>query len=82
MNLHAFACNRSVFNVLFKETSMDRLIRWPELRRQLGGDSSPTRTTIWRWQRAGKFPKCRRIQGISVWIQSEIDAWIENVKVA
>ena len=33
--------------------------------------------TLWRWERAGKFPKRVQLGGNSVgWIESEIDAWV------
>ena len=32
--------------------------------------------TLWAWMRKGKFPRARSIGGKSVWIESEIEAWI------
>jgi prophage regulatory protein len=33
--------------------------------------------TIWKWMRAGKFPRARQIGDLkSVWIESEVEAWI------
>lgn len=36
-----------------------------------------SRSTIWRWERAGKFPKRRQIsRGRVGWLASEIDAFL------
>ena len=35
-----------------------------------------TYSSIWDWMRAGKFPRARALGGKTVWIKSEIDAWI------
>ena len=36
------------------------------------------RTTVWRKEREGTFPKRRRITGTTIgWLESEIDEWIE-----
>ena len=36
------------------------------------------RTTVWRKEREGTFPKRRRITGSTIgWLESEIDEWIE-----
>jgi prophage regulatory protein len=53
----------------------DRIIRKPELL-EITGVSHPT---IWRWEKAGKFPK-RLILGpnSSGWLESEVQGWIEN----
>jgi predicted DNA-binding transcriptional regulator AlpA len=32
--------------------------------------------TIWAWMRAGKFPRARVVGGKSMWIGSEVDAWL------
>ena len=32
--------------------------------------------TLWAWMRKGEFPRARSIGGKSVWIESEIEAWI------
>ena len=55
------------------ETSPDRFLREPEVRRLTG----LSRTTRWRLERAGKFPRRRRISENAVaWAASEINAWI------
>lgn len=37
------------------------------------------RTTIWRWEKAGNFPRSRLIGGRRVWIASEIQDWLAVV---
>ena len=42
-----------------------------------------SRTSMWRLERAGTFPKRRQIVGSRIcWIESEIDDWILNRPVA
>ena len=51
----------------------DRFLREPEVRRITG----LSRTTRWRLERAGKFPRRRRISDNAVaWSAAEINAWI------
>ena len=45
------------------------------LSEKLGGVSP---VTLWRWIRDGKFPPGSKLSGkISVWKESDVDAWIE-----
>ncbi len=37
--------------------------------------------TIWTWMRAGTFPRSRIVGGKSMWLSSEIDAWIADLPV-
>jgi predicted DNA-binding transcriptional regulator AlpA len=37
--------------------------------------------TIWTWQRAGLFPRSRIVGGKSMWLASEIDAWLSTLPV-
>jgi predicted DNA-binding transcriptional regulator AlpA len=42
--------------------------------------------TIWKWMRAGKFPRARMIGAAkghnkSVWLSTEIEAWLIGLKV-
>lgn len=54
-------------------TKPDRILRWPELQ-QITGYS---RTTIWRLEQEGKFPKRRQIGANMVgWISSEVSQWL------
>lgn len=49
-----------------------RIIRKPELQAMVGLSD----TTIWRLERAGRFPKRVQLGGNSVgWIDSEVDEW-------
>lgn len=51
----------------------DRFMREPEVAQVTG----LSRTTRWRLERAGKFPRRRRISANAVaWLQSEVEAWI------
>jgi prophage regulatory protein len=50
-----------------------QIIRFPELRRRV----ALSRTTIWRLEAAGRFPRRRRLSERSVgWILSEVEAWL------
>ena len=31
---------------------------------------------IWAWMRAGTFPRSRAVQGRSMWLSTEIEAWM------
>jgi prophage regulatory protein len=35
--------------------------------------------TIWLWMRQGKFPRSRIVGGKSMWISSEIEAWLAEL---
>jgi predicted DNA-binding transcriptional regulator AlpA len=35
-----------------------------------------TYPTVWAWMRAGKFPRARIVGGKSMWLSSEVDAWV------
>lgn len=53
-----------------------RFVREREVRLMAGGISH---STLWRWEREGKFPKRRRLGKNSVgWLQDEIEDWINN----
>jgi prophage regulatory protein len=54
-------------------TTEERIIRKPELLSKIGLADA----TIWRLERAGKFPRRIKLGGNSVgWFESEIDAWL------
>lgn len=36
--------------------------------------------TIWRWERAGKFPRHLAIYGRNYWLLSEVEAWVFSQK--
>ena len=55
------------------EVTSDRFLRETEVRHITG----LSRTTRWRLERTGKFPRRRRISHNAVaWLASEINAWI------
>jgi predicted DNA-binding transcriptional regulator AlpA len=37
-----------------------------------------TGPTLWNWSRAGKFPAPRYIGSRTVWIEAEVDAWMQS----
>ena len=50
-----------------------RLLRFPAVRERTG----LSRSTIWRLERRGTFPKHRRISANAVaWLEHEVNAWI------
>ncbi len=50
-----------------------RLLRFPAVRERTG----LSRSTIWRLERRGEFPRHRRISPNAVaWVEREIDDWI------
>jgi prophage regulatory protein len=55
---------------------MAQLLRFPGVQVKTGGLS---RTTIWRLEREGLFPKRRLLTGkIVAWDEAEIDDWIKS----
>jgi predicted DNA-binding transcriptional regulator AlpA len=40
-----------------------------------------TYPTIWLWMREGRFPRSRAVGGKSMWLASEIDAWVAALPV-
>jgi predicted DNA-binding transcriptional regulator AlpA len=40
-----------------------------------------TYATIWQMMRDGKFPRSRIVGGKSMWLSSEIDAWIAGLPI-
>jgi predicted DNA-binding transcriptional regulator AlpA len=37
--------------------------------------------TIWLWMQRGKFPRSRVVGGKSMWLSTEVDAWLANLPV-
>ena len=61
-----------------EETSSERPAGLPKLLDKaevcaIAGASFPT---IWAWMRAGTFPRSRAVQGRSMWLSTEIEAWM------
>lgn len=51
------------------------ILRTPTVQERLGGI---TRSTLWRWVKAGRFPKPVQLGPQAVgWLEHEIDAWLE-----
>lgn len=55
----------------------ERLLSKAEVCRIVGA----TFPTIWAWQRGGRFPRSRSVGGKSMWLSSEIDAWMQALPV-
>ena len=59
--------------------STERFVRQTEVCERTG----LARTTIWRLERAGKFPGRRRVTDSSVaWLESELTEWIASRPMA
>ena len=57
----------------------ERFIREPEINRITG----LSRTTRWRLERTGRFPRKRKLSDNAVgWLASEIEAWMAERVVA
>jgi predicted DNA-binding transcriptional regulator AlpA len=54
------------------------LLRKSEVLRRAGGVSFPA---VHRWMCEGKFPRSRQVGGLSMWLSTEIDAWIAGLPV-
>jgi prophage regulatory protein len=66
------ACRR-VHEILTKNGAKPvRLISREEVVARVG----LTYPTIWKWMRAGKFPRSRQNGGRSSWVESEVDLYI------
>lgn len=53
----------------------DRLLRIDEVMERVGG----SRSSIYRWEKVGRFPARRRIGSQAVgWLASEIEEWIAS----
>lgn len=61
-----------------KEIKMEmRIIRKPELLSKIGLSDA----TIYRMEKAGRFPKRMQLGGNSVgWVESEVVEWVESRK--
>jgi prophage regulatory protein len=53
-----------------------KLLRFPAVRERTG----LSRSTIWRLERHGDFPKHRRISANAVaWVEDEVAVWIQSI---
>lgn len=58
---------------------MTRILRQVEVLERVGVG----RTTLWRMEREGRFPRRRQLSGNTVgWLSHEVDAWFENLPIA
>lgn len=58
------------------EEIADRILREPEVVRRTGA----SRASLWRWERAGLFPKRVRIGPNAVgWVESEVSQWMKGL---
>jgi prophage regulatory protein len=54
----------------------DLIIREKALLKLIG---NPGRTTLWRWEKNGQFPRRRKLGGRSVgWLRNEVLEWIAS----
>ncbi len=54
----------------------ERFLREKEVCHMIG----VSRSTIWRWEKAGKFPSRHLLYGsIAIWKYSEVAAWCESI---
>lgn len=53
-----------------------RLLTYQELRNE---KIKLARSTLWSLEKKGKFPLRRAHGGRVYWVESEIDAWLENL---
>ena len=60
---------------LVSEARPTRLLRFPAVRERTG----LSRSTIWRLERRGEFPRHRRISANAVaWVEEEVADWIRS----
>lgn len=58
-----------------RKTAGLEFIRTEELLEKVG----ISRSTLWRWQRAGVFPQCRELGPNSRgWLRSEVEEWMAS----
>ena len=56
-------------------SSGNEILRFPAVRALVGA----SRSSVFRWEREGKFPQRRQLGANSVgWHRREIEAWIES----
>jgi predicted DNA-binding transcriptional regulator AlpA len=64
-------------NISKREPPEVRLLSKAEVLERVGR----TFPTIWTWMQQGKFPRARDLGGRPAWLESEIEAWINNLPV-
>ncbi|HDV8349678.1 TPA: AlpA family phage regulatory protein [Burkholderia vietnamiensis] len=56
-------------------TTTERLLRLPTVLDMVGLG----KTTIYDMMKEGSFPKPRRVRNLSLWAETEVQAWIRSV---
>jgi prophage regulatory protein len=56
-------------------SSSERLIRLPEVLDMVGLG----KTTVYAMMKDGEFPQPRKVRGLSVWVESEVQEWIKSI---
>ncbi|MBN3789300.1 AlpA family phage regulatory protein [Burkholderia sp. Ac-20353] len=54
---------------------IERLLRLPQVLDMVG----LSRAKVYAMVRAGEFPKPRKVRHASLWVESEVQAWIRSV---
>lgn len=63
-------------SMIHPDLPVEGKIRFPTIKRVTGTES---RSTIWRLEKAGKFPKSVRITSrLTVWDAAEVRAWLAD----
>lgn len=63
-------------NSIHPDLPLEGKVRFTTVKRVAGTDS---RSTLWRWERDGKFPKSIRITPrLTVWDAAEVRAWLAD----
>ncbi len=56
-------------------TNQDQALRLREVQARVG---QPSKSTIYAWVQDKKFPPPLKLNGISVWLATDIDAWLRE----
>ncbi|MBN3794584.1 AlpA family phage regulatory protein [Burkholderia sp. Ac-20392] len=59
-------------------TTNERLLRLPSVIGMVGLG----KTTIYDMMKEGSFPKPRRVRNLSLWAETEVQAWIRSITSA
>jgi len=56
---------------------VDQVLRWPKVKEIVG----KSRTTIWRDEREGRFPKHVKLGPRAVgWLRSDLENWLQGLR--
>jgi prophage regulatory protein len=59
-------------------STSERLIRLPQVLDMVGLG----KTTVYAMIKDGNFPQPRKVRGLSVWVESEVQNWVRSVVAA